>query len=213
MISESLSRKNRSLAVLQRLQIPFVESLPEIEDTSAAALRTVEQIMVRARCFLAVLLTVNIDDSARAQSVVNRYRLSSVLSGGEKCILQPHAMTDRQKANLSWESESLVALLWAMRGIDQLPPPSAAMDPYAILSIWDEMGDAQLGADSIRSLGEILDERDFYFRLHWAVRDAWVNEQPVPADLIPGVVSERHRAFNWLTSEEWDDWDEVTTDT
>ena len=64
----------------------------------------------------------------------------------------------------------------------------------------------------LRSVSEILDETDRIYRIHWAVREAQLKEQPVPAGLDPDVVWERHYALNWLT---WyaDEWDDVTTDT
>jgi hypothetical protein len=66
-------------------------------------------------------------------------------------------------------------------------------------------------------------------RLHWAIRDAWVNNGGfLPADLdwsedydlahvsrcaAVGVVEQRHRALNWLTRFGDADWDDVDTPT
>ena len=48
---------------------------------------------------------------------------------------------------------------------------------------------------------------------HWKVRDAQINGRPVPEEIIPGLVQERHHAINWLMGYCGQEWDEVTTDT
>jgi len=50
------------------------------------------------------------------------------------------------------------------------------------------------------------------YRIHWAVVEAQLHKQPMPAGLNADVVYERHYALNWLTYY-GDDWDNVSTDT
>ena len=66
-------------------------------------------------------------------------------------------------------------------------------------------------------------------KVHWAIRDAWLNKRPVPANLdwsspaerLPaeecaavGVVEQRHHTLNWLACFGGeDDWDRVDTPT
>jgi hypothetical protein len=81
----------------------------------------------------------------------------------------------------------------------------------------------------LRTPGEILDAQDLTMRIHWAIRDAWLNKRPVPANLdwsspaerLPaeecaavGVVEQRHHTLNWLACFGGeDDWDRVDTPT
>jgi len=58
----------------------------------------------------------------------------------------------------------------------------------------------------------VFEETDQIFEIHWAVRDARLNEREIPNGYIPGIVIERHLALNWITCYE-EEWDEVTTDT
>ncbi|KHM90147.1 DUF4272 domain-containing protein, partial [Xanthomonas vesicatoria] len=66
---------------------------------------------------------------------------------------------------------------------------------------------------TLRPLPELLDALDLHLRLHWAVRQAGHTHQAPPADLVAGVVYERHYALNWLLHFEDADWDEVDTPT
>ncbi|MEM7315831.1 MAG: DUF4272 domain-containing protein [Planctomycetota bacterium] len=63
-------------------------------------------------------------------------------------------------------------------------------------------------------------------RLHWALRDATINDHPMPENLdwkqpdrmVPispnmGVVAERHKALNWICGFGDYDWDDVDTPT
>jgi hypothetical protein len=38
-------------------------------------------------------------------------------------------------------------------------------------------------SSKLRAISEILDEADKIYRIHWAVRDAQINNKPVPAEL------------------------------
>jgi hypothetical protein len=73
--------------------------------------------------------------------------------------------------------------------------------------------DALLMNINTRDTAEILDELDKTYRLHWAVTDARVKNEPTPANINPSVVYERHYAFNWLINRYNEDWDAVSTPT
>jgi hypothetical protein len=61
----------------------------------------------------------------------------------------------------------------------------------------------------LRAPGEILDEVDMHFRLHWAARQAHQQGLPAPANVDIGVIQERRLALNWLTHFENAEWDDV----
>lgn len=65
----------------------------------------------------------------------------------------------------------------------------------------------------LRPIADILDQADLIYRYHWAVRNARIKGQQVPAALDPGVTEERHYALNWLIGSNEQAWDHVTTDT
>ena len=64
---------------------------------------------------------------------------------------------------------------------------------------------------AIRTTAEILDQSDLIYRLHWATRQAELNND-IELELNPSIVVERHYAINWVTYY-GDNWDDITTDT
>jgi Domain of unknown function (DUF4272) len=66
---------------------------------------------------------------------------------------------------------------------------------------------------NLRPIADILDQADLIYRYHWAVRNARIKGQQIPAALHPGVTAERHYALNWLTGYMEQAWDDVSTDT
>jgi len=65
----------------------------------------------------------------------------------------------------------------------------------------------------LRPAEEIYDANEGIYQMHWAVRDARLNDKPVPNGYDAGVVQERHYALNWLIGYSGQDWDDVSTDT
>jgi len=88
--------------------------------------------------------------------------------------------------------------------------------------------DGFIEAAQMRSKREILDAQDLIMRLHWAIRDAWLNHSLIRSDLdwaagqpdvtvtqtaAVGVIEQRHKALNWLIRFQNADWDNVDTPT
>ena len=69
-----------------------------------------------------------------------------------------------------------------------------------------------IARSKLRDTEEILNELDLTYRIHWATRDAALNNKAIPRDFHPGIVFERHYALNWLVIYA-DEWDDITTDT
>ncbi len=63
-----------------------------------------------------------------------------------------------------------------------------------------------------RSVSEILDAADLYYRLEWACVDERLKGREME-DVHPGVVYERHDALNWLIHHMDREWDDIICDT
>ena len=120
-------------------------------------------------------------------------------------------------------------LVWALGGV-RLDWPSGFCDvPQLSKVIEDYASDPKfIRTAKLRSKKDILDALQLTLLQHWAVRDAFVHEREIPADLdwsgdadmfpvtesvAGGVVAERHHALNWLTrfgDASWDDTDTPT---
>src|SRR5262249_44351804 len=131
-----------------------------------------------------------------------------------------------------WGLESMWVLTWALGYLDDLEWPIGTCDVETMLGIVipRELDPKFVTAAALRPTAEILDAQELTMRIHWAIRDAWLNhdalvpsaldwsmgEDPVPVSESAAcrVVAERHKALNWLARfMDPANWDEVDTPT
>ena len=65
---------------------------------------------------------------------------------------------------------------------------------------------------SLRTLDELKDMTDYYYRAHWAVVENRLRPETEIGDLNEEVVMERRRGLDWLFAPE-DDWFDISLDT
>ena len=126
------------------------------------------------------------------------------LAGGEP--------NEQQMINASWRTEALGMLLWSLGKVEAADIGNVPVLRAALPELYGATGEFVAGA-ALRDEVEILTFYEAIYQAHWAVRDARLNARPVPEGLHPGVLQERHHAFNWLIGYCGQEWDEVTTDT
>ncbi|WP_420381646.1 DUF4272 domain-containing protein [Novosphingobium sp.] len=123
----------------------------------------------------------------------------------------------QQLVNISWLSERLVMILWALGAVDALPPPDEQcntalfqekLPPFALISVSDFVTAAQL-----RSPTELIAMADDVLGLHWEARDARHKGRTSNPRVDMEIIQERHHAINWVIGYDGLDWDDVTTDT
>ncbi len=209
----SAARKARSEATLRAMGVPVLESLPAIEDADEVTLREPEAV---ARRVLALVLV-----SAKAlgpldffDKVRPAYQPLAALSPAEQLFVAQASPGEADLLAFKWRVEALWALAWALRGVDELGSPTRMADTRAIVEMIGETPEKFVRYARLRPVDELLDAADLTYRTHWATRDAWFNDRPMPGDVLQGVVKERHHALNWLIGYPADTaWDQVTTDT
>ncbi len=106
-------------------------------------------------------------------------------------------------------------LLWTINKVEKLALPTEQVEIPEIVSRLPEfLTDPTefIKNANVRPTTEILDASDLIYRLHWATRNADLNNQPMPANLDLSIIMERHYAINWVTFYA-DEWDEISTDT
>ncbi len=116
----------------------------------------------------------------------------------------------------TWRAEALLPLLWSLGHIDTLPPATALCDIPLLQSVLPALFESTaefLSKAALRDEADIYQALEEVYQAHWAVRDARINNRPVPNGYDPGVIQERHLALNWLTGYDNQDWDQVSTDT
>ncbi|MCG8457103.1 MAG: DUF4272 domain-containing protein, partial [Holophagales bacterium] len=154
----------------------------------------------------------------------------SSLSPEEQAFLALDEPDPEQAEMLVWRHESVQALLFALGHLPDLPWPSGGADMDRLIPLVQSLSkDPEFTRQSVmRPRAAILDALDLTFRQHWAVRQMFVQQQPMPADFdwtsaaprlpVPecpaaGVLFERHRTLNWLIRFADADWDDVPTPT
>ena len=208
-------RKEKTENYLKTLDIPFNPGLPAIEEEVDAVVRTAEDIA--KRILILVYLGVYAEDGDRNEIVefLKSSALWEAVSEYEKKLLSKKKLTEQDKINISWKSECIYLLLWAINKIEETGLPTEQCDIGAMLDLLpDAFGATEdfIVNAAIRPTAEILDKADLIYRLHWAAREADANGEDIPGDIDTGIIEEWHYAINWITCY-GENWDDILTDT
>ena len=211
---DATARKARSIARMRAEDVPVRESLPVIEGESQALRRTKEEIAYRAMSLLAVAARGEGVEREVVLQVSEDYGLGPHFSPAERAFLNDRTPSDHDRIQFTWRYEAAWVMLWALGYVESLDRPDHICDvPQAIEAMLSRSAEQFIADARLRPHAEILDEADLIYRYHWAVVEARVQGEPVPAGLDPGVAMERHHALNWLIGYLGQAWDEVSTDT
>jgi hypothetical protein len=210
---EGLERKNRSESQLKLRRVPINRHLPLVEAESEATFRQKEDVVKR---IVALTLVAVKGEGALTEPqlklLIARFDAIDCFSPHEHVFMENPAPSVQERTQFSWRYESLWVMLWALNFVPSLPYPENLCDvPQAVGFLRDLGRDGLMEKGVLRSGAELLDQTDFIFRCHWAVRDAQLTRKDVPGNLNPGVVQEWHYASNWLVLDVA--WDEVDTST
>lgn len=210
--AEAIDRKSRSEAVLRAEGVPFFAALPVIETTAEALKRSKEEVALRTLCLLLVAAKGEGLRQEIVEDVLESYDLRPHLTPKELAFVLDNSPSQHDRIQFTWRHEAAWTLLWALGFVAELGKPVQACDVNFAASTMTERTTSQFIEDSkLRPIADILDQADLIYRYHWAVRNARLKGQQIPAALDPGVTQERHHALNWLVMGEA--WDDVTTDT
>lgn len=209
-------RKKQTEKYLKSLNIPFIDHLPLIEEEIELKIRTAQEIAERILVLVYLAYVSEVVDER--ENVIDFLKTSSLwdkVSPDEKELFQKEELTDQETANISWRSEGVWLLLWTINKVEKLDLPTEQVEISEIVSRLPEfLTDPTefIKNANVRPTTEILDESDLIYRLHWATRNADLNNQQMQANLDLGIIMERHYAINWVTfyAVEWDD---ISTDT
>jgi len=208
------SRKARSIAQLQRENVPTIAHLPWIE-CDPATLQALEA--VARRTMVICLLAVHAEDNGMPKEILQEYLdlrgVRGDLTANERSFLANPDLSEKDRGPFTWQYEAANVLLWAMGYVDPLAPPTVYCTAQGVSAIVAPLTLQQLiDQANFRSPDEIFDASDLHFRYHWAAREAGLRGQEGPAGLIIPVCYYRHYALNWLTDNEAE-WDNVDTST
>lgn len=208
-------RKQKTESILSNLGFSINAKLPVIVDETEAVLRTSEEIAKRILGFAYLGLLAD-DDEADVEEIVYYLKeetIWEVLSEQEKAYFIKAELTDRDKISISWRSECMFILLWALSKIEK---PNWPADECNISNCLDVLPECLEPANyfiesaSLRSITEILDETDLLFRLNWSLKEKAETTLKPTIKVNHGVVQEWQQALSWVVYKNIN-WDDVST--
>lgn len=206
-------RKSRSELYLTEKGVKVNKNLPCVFSVQKVLLRSTEDIIERSYALLIVAAKGEGVEQPHLDRAIKDKNISG-FTPTESQLLLVEALTDQQRAYATWRYESLNVLLWALGKIESLPYPSAICDvPAVVGAMFKPTRDEFATSIKLRKASEILDELDKIYRMNWACVDARIKGHQVSGNLEPSVVYERHYTLNWLTHYEYQEWDDVKTNT
>jgi hypothetical protein len=214
MADEAQARKARSIAILKKEGVPFIEHLPLIETEAEAKRRTTEEVALRAMALCIVAVKGEGIENKEIRKLVQKYQIADSFTPEERRFIDNPKPSEHDRIQFSWRYECYWVTLWALGFVDDLSRADKMCDvPKAVSFLRDLGRDGFLKKAKLRPAREILDAADLIYRYHWATTDARINNPPAPAGLDSGVVQERHYVLNWLIGYMDQEWDDVTSDT
>jgi|SRR5690242_2897195 len=208
-------RKDKTQRLLKQLDIPFNCNLPVIEEENDAIIRDAADIA--RRIIIVTYLCLYGDDGNKNEitDFLKSEELWRFVSDDEKILFSKPELTEKDKINISWQSERIYIMLWTINKVNELGLPIDQCNVGEMLKLLPEFFQSTkefISSSTSRTTLEILDASDLIYRLHWAARQADLEEKEIPGDISLGIVQEWHYAINWITFYD-ENWDEITTDT
>jgi hypothetical protein len=224
------ARAERSRALLRARQAPLYQGGLYVDDDSAAEVRSPQEVARRALVMWAVAVRGDGAPRDTARGILDRLGLWDAASPQERAFLDEVEPDAGTLGSFVWRLEALEVLLWALGRLPELAWPRGFCDvPRQSRLMNAALADPGFVAEAkLRPTAELLDAQDLTLRQHWAIRNCYLKQEPIPPDLdwsgpaervdvrrcpVTGVVAERHRALNWLLCFGGADWDDVDTPT
>ncbi|MDP4145308.1 MAG: DUF4272 domain-containing protein [Bacillota bacterium] len=220
---DAVKRKEKNERFLMELDFPVNTDLPVIVGEEDAKIRSKKEIAKRAiaLCLVGVkaegILRGERKEKVRelVAQIIEQYDALDYLSPQELEFINKESPSKEDCIQFAWRYEAYWVLLWALKHVKRLEIPNKTCDiskAVYILSRMKSLGDF-LSNSQLRYAREILDEADLIYRYDWVCVEARLKGLEVPGNINSDVVTERHKALNWLISYLNQDWDEVRTDT
>lgn len=218
-------RKEASELILHKRGIRINVQLHVIEADEEVRLRCANDVVER---MLALWLVYNAASSPQNKAdyvhYADHHQLGRYLSPTETAFLEPPSTTIEATESMAQSSlQALHFLSWCAGLLPQLElnqhPKKFAISTAKLLTHFPDItrkDDAPTlhHAIKLRRKAQIMDWSDLLYRLHWAVRHAALTGKPAPGNIDTVMVSEWHKAVNWMCCyDDEDNWDLVSTET
>lgn len=228
--SEQRDRANRSFSQLKLRSVPCYQGPLFVGSSQEVNVRSNREVACRILILRAVVCKAMGRKKADANMNWDAVGINEFVSPDEQSFLSATHPAPELAQTLVWRVESLLVLLWSVNRIGELSWPSDMCDVDSIMRDLDEVSadTSFIAKTQLRPISELLDQQDLILRIHWAIRDSYLNGRKLPYNLdwqkpnkwVPieksptaSVVYERHYALNWLLCFLDAPWDNVDTPT
>ncbi len=226
------ARRQRVRSVLGPYNVPQYDGhIRWMSDDNDVELRTPKDVAMRVVAMHALVCYARGQPREEVQAELDRTGAMEFFSPDEAEFFSQSEPDEAERQQLIWRLESLWVLMWSLGHIDRLEWPNRQCDVerlHELVFKATEDIDQFVNHATLRSKSEIMDMTEVIVRIHWAIRQAYVEELEVPANLnwtepsgmvrvgmcpqVP-ILMERHRTLNWLICFGDDEWDDVDVPT
>lgn len=210
-------RRAESNAKIKHLGIGCMELLPVLPSGQEVTLKSTEDICKRAvASLLAIQLACDIEERMDYGEscdlflkLLKDFGVDGELLPKEKSLFD-NTFTDQDAMDVAWTYECYWSLVWALGLVENIEMPDSICDCERAITL---VGDCKSFEEfqshcHLRSVEEILDMLDLYYRYHWACVDNRLHPSTSIGPLNPDVVVERRRGLEWLICPQ-QDWNEI----
>lgn len=213
-------RKAASEAYIRSQGIGVFEGLPYCPDASEVHLKDFDTICRRAVAALVMTQLVlelgkeKPENASFFVGLLKKYGVEDALNAKERKLYSMQ-FTQQDALDVVWEYECYWSLVWALGLIDNIRDAGQICDCDTAVRLVAGCQTLQEFQERchMRSIDEILDMLDLYYRYHWACVQKRAIDPTLPiGNLNEEIVFERRRALEWLISDEMD-WHDIALHT
>lgn len=205
----ALERKQRTEARLQRLRVKINPALPPLNDSLTP--RPAQEVAARALALTGIVKVVNGDPLKPVIKSLKTLNVWDSTTAYERYVFEAEELEEDEEDALSWQTEALWVLLWALGKVALTPYPDTLCDltnaRHLLVDDKANLTGTLLESPALRPTDELLDQLDLLYRLYGLAAECFDKEIPMPANLNPQVIAERYHALQWLMQEisAWDE--------
>ena len=209
---EQYARRIKNNEYLKSKNISYSESLPCKYNIENTRLKDMDTICRRAiACLIVVQIACDINNGEYEESkkcflpLLKKYDVEMELNEKERRILEGD-YSRQDVIDMDWAYEAYWALCWCLGLVDDISNASELCDCKKATDLVIDSSSFEEFKNKcrLRSINEILDMEDLYYRMHWTINESKVNTKVSIEKMDVSNVIERRRALEWVLQEEKD---------
>jgi len=209
-------RREKNNDILSKNNIVFNKNLLCLHKDEHAKTKSLDEMCKRAIASLIVIQIAcdinngNYEDSkAFFMPMLEKYNVLDCLNSKEKKIIDG-TYSKQDVIDIDWAYEAYWALIWYLGLVEDISDASKLCDCTTAVSFIRNSNsiDEFKSKCNPRSIKELLDMEDLYYRYHWAINEKRVNPNANIGNINASNVLERRRALEWILSAK-NDWYEI----